>query len=69
MLYQEHSFFGGGVLFLYSRPNWDQLELQLHYNIHFRSNNLRKGMNYLIHSDTFYIVALVFFHKDGLSIK
>ena len=46
-----------------------EFELQSRYYTHFRTNNLRKGMNPLILPAMGSIVPLSFFLKEGFGIK
>ena len=39
------------------------------YYVHFQANTLRKGMNPLILQAMGWIISLLFFLKDGISIK
>ena len=42
-----------------------KFELQSLYCVHFRTNTLGKGMNYLIPLVMGYRIPLMFFYKDG----
>ena len=44
-------------------------ELQSRYYIHFQTNTLGKGVNYLIPPALAYIVSLLFFDKDDFGIE
>ena len=46
-----------------------RFEPQPRYYVHFRTNTLSEGMNLLIDLDRSLIVSLLFFYKDGFSIK
>ena len=46
-----------------------EFELQSCYYVHFRTNNLGKGINSLLHTAMVDIVSLLSFHKDSNGIK
>ena len=46
-----------------------EFEFQSRNYIHFSTNTLRKGMNPLILPNMGKIVSLLFFYKDGFTIK
>ena len=50
-------------------PIVSEFKLQLYYYVHFQTNALGKGMNFLVPPAMGSIVSLLSYNKDGLGIK